>query len=136
MSRKQWSTGLTSLDPELAELFYALPGQPSSCDTIRSKGQKPRQKNPAIPFSCRQRNPINQTNELSRIKPWVKANRAVAQTKISSSGSLRRALPIHLGESEDQRCQLFGPPRRRLLASSGASLRCIKNPLRTKGEEI
>jgi len=61
--------------------------------------------------------------------------RAVAQTEISSTGSLSRFLPIHLGEAEDQRCQL-SEPEGRVLASPGASLRCIKNRLRTKGEEI
>jgi hypothetical protein len=37
--------------------------------------------------------------------------RAVAQTKMSSSGSLSRSFQIHLGEAEDPRCQLFDPPQ-------------------------
>jgi hypothetical protein len=38
------------------------------------------------------------------------ARRGVAQTEMSSSGSLSRFLPTHLGEAEEQRCQLFDPP--------------------------
>ena len=38
--------------------------------------------------------------------------RVVAQTEISSTGSLSRFLPIHLGEAEDERCQLFEPEGR------------------------
>jgi hypothetical protein len=38
--------------------------------------------------------------------------RAVAQTEVSSTGSLSRLLPIYLGEAKDQRCQLFEPKGR------------------------
>jgi len=60
---------------------------------------------------------------------------AVAQTEMSSSRSLSRFLPTHLDEAEEQRCQLF-KPEGRVLTSPGASLRCVKNRLRTRGEDI
>jgi hypothetical protein len=60
----------------------------------------------------------------------VKSEQAVAQTKIFLSGSLKRFLPLNLGEAEDMRYQLF-EPEGRVLISPGASLRFIKKRFRT-----
>jgi hypothetical protein len=56
--------------------------------------------------------------------------RAVAQTKILLSGSLKRFLLINLGVAEDKRYQLL-EPEGRVLISPGASLRFIKKRFRT-----
>jgi hypothetical protein len=60
----------------------------------------------------------------------VKIKRAVAQTRIPFSGSLKHFLFINLGKAEDQQCQLF-EPKGRVLALPGASLRFIKKRFRT-----
>jgi hypothetical protein len=60
----------------------------------------------------------------------VRPTRALAQTGIPLSGSLKRFLFINLGEVEDQQCQLFEPGGR-VLALPGASLRFIKKRFRT-----
>jgi len=66
---------------------------------------------------------------LKRAEERVKPLRAVAQIKISLSDSLKRFLPINLGEVEDKRFQLFEPAGR-VLEAPGTSLRFIKKRFR------
>jgi hypothetical protein len=101
---------------------------------------------PIWPISCRlqaeTRQPHDWTSILGLSPPnfWfaygriflyhIYHYRAVAQTGIPLSGSLKRFLFINLGEAQEQRCQLF-EPEGRVLTSPGVRLRFIKKRFRT-----
>jgi hypothetical protein len=67
---------------------------------------------------------------VARKRLSVGTIQAVAQSRIPSSGPLKRFLFINLGEAEEEQCQLF-EPEGRVLALPGASLRFSKKRFRT-----